>query len=128
MWGGRPDCRALLFGPVRSARLQCLWASCPNWQNLLQHVQASNCRSLHTHSNPAVGPGAGVKCFAVLLCIVVTHLTPLHAVLQAALLEAQTAAASLLARYMAQPLHGPRVVLLVQRMLPPGLVASLQVS
>jgi len=37
----------------------------------------------------------------------------------------RSATASLLGRLMAQPLHGPRVALLVGRALPPGLVAAL---
>ena len=37
----------------------------------------------------------------------------------------RSATASLLGRLMAQPLHGPRVALLVGRVLPPGLVAAL---
>ena len=37
----------------------------------------------------------------------------------------RSATASLLGRLMAQPLHGPRVALLVGRALPPGLVAGL---
>ncbi|KAK9809260.1 hypothetical protein WJX72_012293 [[Myrmecia] bisecta] len=38
----------------------------------------------------------------------------------------RAAAASLAGRLMAQPLHGPRVVLLLGRLLPPGLVAAIQ--
>ena len=41
--------------------------------------------------------------------------------------QIQTAVATLLGRLCAQPLHGPRVVLLLSRLLPPGLVAAIQV-
>ena len=40
----------------------------------------------------------------------------------------QLAAASLLGRLQAQALHGPRVTLTLQRLLPPGLVAAIQAS
>ena len=40
----------------------------------------------------------------------------------------QVAAASLLGRLLVQPLHGPRVTLTLQRLLPPGLVAAIQAS
>lgn len=40
----------------------------------------------------------------------------------------QVAAASLLGRLQVQPLHGPRVTLALQRLLPPGLVAAIQAS
>lgn len=40
----------------------------------------------------------------------------------------RVAAASLLARLLAQPLHGPRVGLILGKMLPPGLVALIQVG
>lgn len=39
----------------------------------------------------------------------------------------RAAIASLLGRLAAQPLHGPRVALLLGRLLPPGLVAALLV-
>ena len=39
----------------------------------------------------------------------------------------RAATASLLGRLAAQPLHGPRVALLLGRLLPPGLVAALLV-
>ena len=41
--------------------------------------------------------------------------------------QVRTAVATLLGRLCAQPLHGPRVVLLLSRLLPPGLVAAIQV-
>jgi hypothetical protein len=40
----------------------------------------------------------------------------------------QLAAASLLGRLQVQALHGPRVTLTLQRLLPPGLVAAIQAS
>lgn len=40
----------------------------------------------------------------------------------------QLAAASLLGRLQVQALHGPRVTLALRRLLPPGLVAAIQVS
>mgnify|MGYP001096347663 CR=1 FL=1 len=40
----------------------------------------------------------------------------------------RVAAASLLGRMLAQPLHGPRVALILGKMLPPGLVALIQVG
>ena len=40
----------------------------------------------------------------------------------------QLAAASLLGRLQVQALHGPRVSLTLQRLLPPGLVAAIQAS
>lgn len=40
----------------------------------------------------------------------------------------QLAAASLLGRLQVQPLHGPRVTLTLQRLLPQGLVAAIQAS
>lgn len=40
----------------------------------------------------------------------------------------QTAAASLLGRLQVQALHGPRVTLTLQRLLPPGLIAAIQAS
>lgn len=40
----------------------------------------------------------------------------------------QLAAASLLGRLQVQALHGPRVTLALQRLLPPGLVAAIQVN
>jgi len=40
----------------------------------------------------------------------------------------RAAVATLLSQLMAQPLHGPRVTLLLSRLLPPGLVAAIQVS
>ena len=39
----------------------------------------------------------------------------------------RAAVATLLGQLMAQPLHGPRVSLLLSRLLPPGLVAAIQV-
>ena len=39
----------------------------------------------------------------------------------------QLAAASLLGRLQVQALHGPRVTLTLRRLLPPGLVAAIQV-
>ena len=39
----------------------------------------------------------------------------------------RAATAALLGRLMAQPLHGPRVVLVLQSLLPPSMVTILQV-
>ena len=41
--------------------------------------------------------------------------------------EVRAATAALLGRLMAQPLHGPRVVLVLQSLLPPSMVSILQV-
>ena len=38
----------------------------------------------------------------------------------------QAATASLLGRFAAQPLHGPRVMLLLNKLLPPGLAAAVR--
>ena len=40
----------------------------------------------------------------------------------------QLAAATLLGRLQVQALHGPRVTLTLQRLLPPGLIAAIQAS
>ncbi len=40
----------------------------------------------------------------------------------------RAAVATLLGQLMAQPLHGPRITLLLSRLLPPGLVAAIQVT
>lgn len=39
----------------------------------------------------------------------------------------RAAVATLLGQLIAQPLHGPRVTLLLSRLLPPGLVGAIQV-
>ena len=39
----------------------------------------------------------------------------------------QAVTATILSKMMGQPLHGPRVVLFLGRLLPPGLVAAIQV-
>ena len=39
----------------------------------------------------------------------------------------RAAVATLLGQLMKQPLHGPRITLLLSRLLPPGLVAAIQV-
>lgn len=48
--------------------------------------------------------------------------------LQETFATVQLAAASLLGRLQVQALHGPRVTLTLQRLLPPGLVAAIQAS
>ncbi len=42
--------------------------------------------------------------------------------------KVRAAVATLLGQLMGQPLHGPRITLLLSRLLPPGLVAAIQVT
>ena len=51
----------------------------------------------------------------------------LFACLQEAAETVRAAVATLLSQLSKQPLHGPRTVLLLNRLLPPGLVAAIEV-
>jgi len=48
--------------------------------------------------------------------------------LQEAAETVRAAVATLLSQLAKQPLHGPRIVLLLNRLLPPGLVSAIEVS
>ncbi len=48
--------------------------------------------------------------------------------LQEAAETVRAAVATLLSQLTKQPLHGPRIVLLLHRLLPPGLVAAIEVT
>ncbi|KAK9915634.1 hypothetical protein WJX75_001835 [Coccomyxa subellipsoidea] len=84
-------------------------------------------RLLHAlAATPAAAWSAAAQGGAVYLLTILLPTTPPSATELEASETVRAAVATLLGQLMAQPLHGPRVSLLLSRLLPPGLVSAIQ--